>query len=147
MRTCKHLSESSPLILLAKPPVNQRINVRHLAYEPGSDLLFTLYAWGHSKGGLQYGLVHNAYAVVAANRRDGYLSEARDGGRIDAGCTDILDAGDYFHHEPRAGWVYRISRALSLLPRDSQMVSLKLFRALSCTTISSHPKWIRQTST
>jgi hypothetical protein len=88
---------------LVKPPINQRINIRHPAYEPGSDLLFTLYAWDHSKGGLHYGLVHNACAVVAANRRDGYLSKARDGGRIHASRTDILGAGDYFYHVPRAG--------------------------------------------
>jgi hypothetical protein len=88
---------------LAKPPFNNRINLRHPAYEPGSDLLFTLYAWDCAEGGLQYGLVHTACAVVAANRHDGYLSRSREGGRVDTGLADVLSAGDYFYHVPGAG--------------------------------------------
>ena len=52
--------------------------------------------------------MHNACAVVAVNRRDGYLSKAQDGGRIDASRTDILGAGDYFYHVPHAGALLEI---------------------------------------
>ena len=88
---------------LAKPPINNRINLRHPAYEDGSDLLFTLYGWDCAEGGLQYGLVHTACAVIAANRHDGYLSKSREGERINADRTDILSAGNYFYHVLHAG--------------------------------------------
>jgi hypothetical protein len=89
---------------LATPPITLRINFRHPAYEPGDDLLFTLYAWDHAEGGLHYGLAHTACAIVAGNRHDGYLSATRNGLPLAAGDDSVLRLGDYYFHVPCTGW-------------------------------------------
>ena len=83
---------------LSKPPIRQRVNIRHPAYTDDEPPLLTLYAWDHATGGVQYGFVHTACAIIAANRHDGYLSTSRNGEAICANTGDVLRAGDYFYH-------------------------------------------------
>jgi hypothetical protein len=92
--------------LSAPNPLDRyRINFRHPAYEPGDDLLFSLYAFDHAEGGIHHGLAHNACSIFADNHTDGYFSRTRegDGGeRIQAAWDEVLPASavDYYFYVP-----------------------------------------------
>jgi hypothetical protein len=89
-RNCRHL----------------RVVFHHPGYSPDDDTLFFLYAWDQAEGGLHYGLAHNACAIIADNRHDGWLTATRDGPRIEAGLDEILPAGHYWFHVPHPGKSY-----------------------------------------
>lgn len=83
---------------------NQRVNIRHPGYAPDFDLLLRLYSLDHLSGGIHYGVVHDACAIIADNRHDGYLSTDRAGmERIYGQFDDILKTGDYWYHVPCLG--------------------------------------------
>jgi hypothetical protein len=88
------------------PQRKYRINFRHPAYAPDDNPLFALYASDHAEGGIHHhGLAHNACAIFADNRFDGYLSQTcngEHGERIEAGCDDVLPAADadYYFYVP-----------------------------------------------
>lgn len=82
---------------------NHLLIFHHPGYWPGNDVLFSLYAWDQAEGGLHYGLAHNACAIIADNRHDGWLTATREGPRIVQGLDDILPAGDYWFHVPLPG--------------------------------------------
>lgn len=82
-----------------------RINFRHPAYEPGENILFTLYAFDHAEGGIHHGLAHNACSIFADNRTDGYLSSTcsgEGGERVQASWDEVLPASavDYYFYVP-----------------------------------------------
>lgn len=79
---------------------NHRVFFHHPAYEARNDLLFSLYAWDHPDGGIYHAVAHNACAIIADNRIDGYLSNTRNGAPIDAAMDDILPLGHYYFHVP-----------------------------------------------
>jgi hypothetical protein len=103
---------------LQKPLVPQRkyrINFRHPAYTSDDNILFTLHAWDHEDGGIHHGLAHNACAIIADNRFDGYLSrtcgpEHEDGEHIEEDWDDVLPASDadYYFYVPylAGGWCF-----------------------------------------
>lgn len=69
-----------------------KVTFHHPGYPPQHDLLFSLYAWDSAsdQGGLHYGLAHNACAIIADNRLDGYLSATREGGIGQRSVENIL---------------------------------------------------------
>lgn len=79
---------------------DHRIFLRHPAYSTEESLLFSLYAWDHPDGGLYHAVAHNACAIIAGNRTDGYLTATRDGPQISTAMDGILFPGDYFFHVP-----------------------------------------------
>jgi hypothetical protein len=82
----------------------ERINIRHPGYGPNHDLLFSLHTPDHATEGVHYGLVLDACAIVADNRRDGWLAIDREGENRVLGDPDhILSAGEYWYHLPGEG--------------------------------------------
>lgn len=78
----------------------KRVNFYHPAYDRKDGLLFVLYAFDATGGGIHYGLAHDACAIIADNRHDGWLTATRDGERIEAHWDDILPLGNYWYHVP-----------------------------------------------
>ncbi|KAI1499251.1 hypothetical protein F5X99DRAFT_390776 [Biscogniauxia marginata] len=82
------------------------IRIRHPGYDDGDDLMLSLRAFDDADGGLHYGFVHTACAIVADNSFDGYLSRTRDDhdgrNRVQVGTHSILPSGDYWFHVPRS---------------------------------------------
>jgi hypothetical protein len=66
------------------------------------DVLFSLYGFDTSDGGLHHGTACLACAIITGNAWDGYLSESRDGPRLDLGLDDVLTGQDYWFHIPAA---------------------------------------------
>ena len=59
--------------LVRRPLPDHTLHVRH----PRTlEVLISLSAWDHEDGALHFGLVHNACAIIASNRHDGYLSQS-----------------------------------------------------------------------
>ena len=86
--------------LKANVSASHRLNIRHPAYAPGYDVLFTLAALDHPEGGIHHGFVLSLFAIIADNC-DGYLTSTRYGDRIEAGFDDVLKAKhDYYYHVP-----------------------------------------------
>lgn len=98
-----------------------RLVFHHPGYYPDDDELFFLYAWDRAEGGLHYGLAHNACAIIADNRHDGWLTATRDGPRIEVGLDNILPAGDYWFHVPHPG---KSSSCFILAPSVANMKEL-----------------------
>lgn len=89
---------------LVSATANERVNIRHPGYSPRHDLLFSLHTPDHPSAGIHYGLVLDACAIIADNRRDGWLSSDREGTSWVAGDLDhILSNGDYWYHVPGDG--------------------------------------------
>jgi hypothetical protein len=81
-----------------------RINIRHPGYGPDHDLLFSLHTPDHASGGVHYGLVLDACAIIADNRRDGWLSVDREGTtRVEGDLDHVLSNGDYWYNVPGDG--------------------------------------------
>lgn len=80
--------------------ISHRVFFHHPAYEAEDDLLFSLHAWDHPDGGIYHAVAHNACAIIAYNRTDGYLSTTRNGAPIDAAMEDVLPSEHYFFHVP-----------------------------------------------
>ncbi|ORY70986.1 uncharacterized protein BCR38DRAFT_321259, partial [Pseudomassariella vexata] len=81
----------------------RRISVRHPGYDENDVPLLSLYGFDDAQGGLYYGLLHTACAIVADNRFDGYLSASSlpEAARLQVVNRDeILAAGEYWFHVP-----------------------------------------------
>lgn len=78
----------------------KRVNFYHPAYDKKDGLLFVLYAYDANDGGIHYGLAHDACAIIADNRHDGWLTTTQDGEPIEAHWDDILPLGNYWYHIP-----------------------------------------------
>ncbi|TEY25161.1 hypothetical protein BOTCAL_1323g00010 [Botryotinia calthae] len=81
------------------------INFRHPAYYHDQNILFALSGWDNPEGGIHYGVAHNACAIFAVNRFDGWLSTSAkvgDGDKIKASWDEVLPAyvKNYYFHVP-----------------------------------------------
>ncbi|KAK9480329.1 hypothetical protein V1514DRAFT_326091 [Lipomyces japonicus] len=75
------------------------IRIRHPGYSPPSDLLFKLYSPDHRMGGIHFGLVMDACAIIANNERDGWLATDRDGERrVNGDLDQVLALKNYWYH-------------------------------------------------
>ena len=87
--------------LLRSPLPDHKVHVHHPRI---NDNLISMSAWDHEDGALYFGLVHNACAIIAGNRHDGYLSRPRDASlpRLRMNHLDLLAASSaiYFSHVP-----------------------------------------------
>ncbi|KAG9747472.1 hypothetical protein KCU73_g7341, partial [Aureobasidium melanogenum] len=83
------------------PLPDYKLHVRHPRTH---EVLISLSAWDHRDGAVHFGLVHNACAVIAGNRHDGYLSRFTDASaqRLTMKHDDLLPARPeaYFYHVP-----------------------------------------------
>ena len=90
-------------------PVNRlnrqrKIRFHHPGYqEQGQSLLLDLYAYDRDAGGLHYGTAFLACAIVAVNAFNGYLTDTRDGRKLDMGWDKLLVKSDYWFHVPSTG--------------------------------------------
>lgn len=83
---------------------DERVNVRHPGYGPTRNLLFSLYPPDHASAGVHYGLALDACAIIADNRRDGWLSIDREGNnRVEGDLDHVLSNGDYWYNVPGDG--------------------------------------------
>lgn len=96
-----------PYNFLSKPTAHRkyRINFRHPAYDYDDNLLFSLWGWDHENGGIHHGLAHNACAIFADNRFDGWLStgcKEGEGEKVTVGWDEVLpaDVKDYYFFVP-----------------------------------------------
>jgi hypothetical protein len=87
--------------LVRRPLPNHTLHVRHPRTH---EVLVSLSAWDHEEGALHFGLVHNACAIIAGNRHDGYLSRSTNASatRLTMKHADLLPARPeaYFYHVP-----------------------------------------------
>jgi hypothetical protein len=89
---------------LCSTGADERLNVRHPGYSPSHDLLFSLHTPDHTSAGVHCGLVLDACAIIADNRRDGRLCIDREGVTPVEGDQDhVLSSGDYWYHVPGEG--------------------------------------------
>lgn len=85
------------------PQERYKVHFRHPGYPDRHNILLGLWAWDHEDGGIHYGLAHNACAIIANNRFDGYfsLSSNANAARITVAWDDVLPANtDYYFHVP-----------------------------------------------
>lgn len=75
---------------------------RHPAYpdEYQQNILLHLDAFDGEGVGLHHGTALLACGLIACNSWNGYLSESRDGPRIDLGSDELLTASNYWFHLP-----------------------------------------------
>ena len=89
---------------LSSAGADERINIRHPGYSPSHDLLFSLHTPDRVTAGVHYGLVLDACAIIADNRRDGWLSIDREGNsRVEGDLDHVLSNGDYWYNVPGDG--------------------------------------------
>lgn len=108
LRTPRELQETNSINesfkYLSSAGADERINIRHPGYSPSHDLLFSLHTPDHATAGLHYGLILDACAIIADNRRDGWLSIDREGnGRVEGDPDQVLSNGDYWYNVPADG--------------------------------------------
>ncbi|KAH0282660.1 hypothetical protein KCU62_g9567, partial [Aureobasidium sp. EXF-3399] len=76
----------------------------HVRHPRTLEVLISLSAWNHEDGALHFGLVHNACAIIAGNRHDGYLSQSTNvsAPRVTMKHAELLPAQPeaYFYHVP-----------------------------------------------
>src|SRR4029077_2625062 len=86
------------------PPISQhKITIKHPAY--GDDRrrneMLTFPAWDRPEGGLHFGTVHLACALIACNSFHGFLSRDRSGkDAVNLHEEEILPLGAYYFHVP-----------------------------------------------
>lgn len=78
---------------------------RHPGYPDNANLnvLLTLYAFDHPDGGLHYGTAFLACAIVAVNAFNGYMTETRDGHKLEMEWDGLLLKKEYYFHVPSTG--------------------------------------------
>lgn len=82
-----------------KPRIpTRRIHIRHPHYPDQNNVLIRLYAPDHPEGGLQYDFVMVVCGIVTGNRWDGWLTESKNGPRVEKEPDEILEKGNYFFH-------------------------------------------------
>jgi hypothetical protein len=80
-----------------------KIIIKHPAYDEHglSNEMITLPAWDREEGGLHFGTVHLACAIIACNAFYGFLSQDRAGkDTVKLDPEEILPAGAYYFHVP-----------------------------------------------
>ena len=89
---------------LSSAGADERINIRHPGYSPSNDLIFSLHTLDHATAGVHHGFVLDACAIIADNRRDGWLSIDRGGNdRVEGDLDHVLSNGDYWYNVPGDG--------------------------------------------
>src|SRR4051812_11011081 len=76
-----------------------RVTFHHPAYE--STRLIELSAFDGLSGGIHYGTALLLCGIIADNIWDGWLTETRDGNKVDVDKDVVLTGRDYFFHLPR----------------------------------------------
>lgn len=79
---------------------SQRVDIHHPAYDDYQDLLLSLFAPDAAVGGICYSLVHDACAIIAGNRHEGWLTDSPRGDPLIYESDALLPAGDYWYHLP-----------------------------------------------
>ncbi|KAF7858898.1 hypothetical protein EAF04_008939 [Stromatinia cepivora] len=79
---------------------SQRVDIHHPAYDEDHDLLLSLYAWDAAVGGICYSLAHDACAIIAGNRHEGWLTNSPRGDPLIYESDALLPVGDYWYHLP-----------------------------------------------
>ena len=88
-----------------KSPSHHKICFRHPGYPDNANhnVLLTLYAFDHPDGGLHYGTAFLACAIVAVNAFNGYMTETRDGDKLEMEWDGLLLKKEYYFHVPSTG--------------------------------------------
>ena len=84
-----------------KPPlIKHQIRFRHPGYSDDrlQNVLLTMYAFDHPDGGLHYGTAFLACAIIAGNIFDGYLTDTRDGRKLNLEWDELLVKKNYYFH-------------------------------------------------
>ncbi|KAF2187453.1 hypothetical protein K469DRAFT_114092 [Zopfia rhizophila CBS 207.26] len=76
--------------------LNHRVYLRHPGYSDTGGILMVLPALDHPQGGIHHETARIAYAIVANNRWEGFLTEIRTGGRTAVGSDGILRGKNYY---------------------------------------------------
>ena len=81
---------------------DKRIRFRHPHYEDNDDdnIFLDLPAFDHEDGGLHHGTALTACGIIACNTWDGFLTETKNGTRVQEGHDDILMGSEYYFHNP-----------------------------------------------
>ena len=84
------------------PLPDHKIRFRHPGYPDTGNLnvLLTLYAFDHPDGGLHYGTAFLACAIVAVNAFNGYMTETRDGDKLEMEWDGLLLKKEYYFNVP-----------------------------------------------
>ena len=86
---------------LNRPIHRRKIRFHHPGYpDEDQSVLLDLYAFDRAGGGLHYGTAFLACAIVAVNAFNGYLSDTRDGDKLDMEWDELLVKDDYWFHVP-----------------------------------------------
>jgi hypothetical protein len=126
MNTEPSLSTASASIVLRQPVLAQpalplssfgggrrehTVTFKHPGYPDqfGQNILLTLHAFDHVRGGLHYGTAHIACAMVACNAWDGYFSRTRDSSdRLNLQHNDLIFDKVLYFHVPSSGAKYPV---------------------------------------
>ena len=81
-----------------KAPINNyfQIRLRHPAYDDTTNILLVFPGLDHCDGGIHHGTARMACAIIANNRWNGFLTDTRDGERMDIEDNGILRGEDYY---------------------------------------------------
>lgn len=95
---------------ISLPSPLRKINFRHPKYPHPTNILLRFSACDKNNG-IHYQTAHDACAIIANNRWDGYLStDAEGAGRIEPlSPNESLDKDDYYFHVPE-GWARDFSQ-------------------------------------
>ncbi len=75
-----------------------KLYILHPGYPDSHAVLLTLHAPDARDGGLHYGMVLAAAALVAGNSFNGYLSSTTNGSRVSTAKNAVLKCGSYYFH-------------------------------------------------
>ncbi|KAL9124748.1 MAG: hypothetical protein Q9217_005958 [Psora testacea] len=85
------------------PELSERlIEFRHPGYEGSAEqhTLLRLYGFDHEKGGIHHQTALTICGIIACNTWDGWLTDTRDGQRIELDDDSVLDKDFYYFHVP-----------------------------------------------
>lgn len=74
----------------------RQILIRHPHYPDSSNILLNLFAPDRSDGGLQFDYVLVICGIIAGNRWDGWLTDLKNGPRLQKHPHEVLPKGEYF---------------------------------------------------
>ncbi|KAI9771266.1 MAG: hypothetical protein M1840_002236 [Geoglossum simile] len=76
--------------------LNHGVRLRHPGYSDTGNILMVLPALDHAQGGIHHETARTACAIIAGNRWEGFLTETRTGGAVQAGPDGILRGKNYY---------------------------------------------------
>ena len=101
VRECQVLPQPEDNATTISTNPNHTITFSHPAYTGPSDILFTLPAFDHPNGGLDYETARVACGILANNRWNCYFTKERGGPEIKAqDINHMLPVGSYFVYFP-----------------------------------------------